>query len=129
MGKRYLIDSNIFTKFFNATLSERGMLLLSSLDKDHSYISTINRIELLGWASQDAVYDEKLKEVLEEVNELLIDESVILKTIEIRKKYKIKLPDAIIAATVMVYELILLSDNDSDFGKIANLSYINPRKF
>ncbi len=49
-----------------------------------------------------------------------------LKTVEIRKLYKIKLPDAIIAATAMTNNLILLSRNVSDFNQIDGLNLINP---
>ncbi|HAL83190.1 MAG TPA: hypothetical protein DCO83_13965 [Mucilaginibacter sp.] len=47
-------------------------------------------------------------------------------TIELRKKYKIKLPDALIAATALHYRLILITRNISDFNKIAGLKIINP---
>jgi predicted nucleic acid-binding protein len=37
-----------------------------------------------------------------------------------------KLPDAIIAATALAYDLVLVSRNEKDFDKIPNLEYINP---
>lgn len=51
---------------------------------------------------------------------------MILQTIEVRKNYRIKLPDAIIAATAMVHGFTLVSRNDADFGKITGLKYWNP---
>ena len=45
-----------------------------------------------------------------------------------RRSKKIKLPDAVIATTAMINDLILVSDNDKDFGKIEHLRYVNPRK-
>ena len=57
---------------------------------------------------------------------LYIDEIIADKTIELRKKYKIKLPDAIIAATAIVYNLILVSLNITDFNKIEGINIINP---
>ena len=59
-------------------------------------------------------------------NILYIDEIIADKTIELRKKYKIKLPDAIIAATAIVYNLILVSRNITDFNKIEGINIINP---
>lgn len=55
----------------------------------------------------------------------LYDE-VVEKTIELRRLYKVKLPDAIIAATAIVFELTLISRNDKDFIQIPELKYINP---
>ena len=47
-------------------------------------------------------------------------------SIELRKARKIKLPDAIIAATAIVHDLILVSRNDKDFAAIPSLRYSNP---
>jgi len=48
------------------------------------------------------------------------------KTADLRKKHVIKLPDAIIAATALIYELALISRNVSDFKNIEGLQLINP---
>jgi hypothetical protein len=48
------------------------------------------------------------------------------KTIEIRKTYKTKLPDAIIAATAMVYGFTMISRNLKDFKDITGLEVVNP---
>jgi hypothetical protein len=47
-------------------------------------------------------------------------------TIHTRQTYKIKLPDAIIAATALVYNLTLISRNSKDFDGIEGLEFINP---
>ena len=47
-------------------------------------------------------------------------------TITLRKKHKIKLPDAIIAATALVHNLTLLTRNEKDFSKISNVESTNP---
>lgn len=47
-------------------------------------------------------------------------------TIAIREIYKIKLPDAIITATALVYNLTLITRNISDFQNIESLKIINP---
>jgi predicted nucleic acid-binding protein len=55
-----------------------------------------------------------------------LEENIILKAIEIRKSKKCKLPDAIIAATAVVNDLIFLTNNESDFRGIKSLSILNP---
>jgi predicted nucleic acid-binding protein len=50
-----------------------------------------------------------------------------LKTAYIRKHHKIKLPDAIIAATALVYDLTLVTRNTKDFVAISGLTIVNPR--
>ena len=55
-----------------------------------------------------------------------LEQSIKIKTAEIRKEYGLKLPDSIIAASALVYELVLLTRNMSDFNKISGLQIINP---
>ncbi len=45
--------------------------------------------------------------------------------IEIRRKYKIKLPDAIVAATSLCNHLTLTTRNTKDFERIEELEVIN----
>jgi predicted nucleic acid-binding protein len=55
-----------------------------------------------------------------------LEQPIKYKTADIRKKHRIKLPDAIIAATSLVYKLTLVSRNVSDFKIIDGLQLINP---
>jgi len=54
-----------------------------------------------------------------------IDEAIVNKTIEIRRNKKVSLPDAIIAATAIVYHLKLITNNVADFKSIPDLQVIN----
>jgi len=128
MGKRFLIDTNIVSKYFQRLLSEEGRNLIRTLNDDAVFISVINRIELLGWNINDDDLEASIKNFVESVSEIPLDESIIVETIKIRKRVKIKLPDAIIAATAIVHGLTLLSDNDFDFLKVPRLKYLNPTK-
>ena len=55
-----------------------------------------------------------------------LDQDIKFKTADIRKAHRIKLPDAIIAATANVYQLTLLTRNVSDFDGISGLEIMNP---
>jgi predicted nucleic acid-binding protein len=55
-----------------------------------------------------------------------LTDDVVEATIDLRKKYKTKLPDAIIAATALTYSLVLISRNTTDFKKIQGLQVIDP---
>jgi predicted nucleic acid-binding protein len=58
-----------------------------------------------------------------------LSDEIVNETIELRKTKRMKLPDAIIAATAIVHNLCLVSRNDKDFDKIPNLFYTNPYNF
>lgn len=85
-------------------------------------------MELLAWPNAT---DEQLK-VLEAFvgasNIFSLPEPVIVESIRIRKTYRIKLPDAIIAATALVFDLTLITRNTVDFKNISGLKLINSHK-
>lgn len=91
-------------------------------------ISVITEIELLCWKRPS----EKDLEVLHDfINDALVfelEKDIKLKTAELRKAHKIKLPDAVIAATSLAYDLTLLTRNVSDFKNIEGLNLINPHE-
>lgn len=55
-----------------------------------------------------------------------LDETIIVKAIELRRNHKTKLPDAIIAATAIVYDVTLITRNTKDFQNITELKTVNP---
>ncbi len=128
MGTTYLIDTNIISKLFDGVLPQNALTLLANLAITEQHISVINRIELLSWKELKGGKLNDVRAFLQEIVELDLSEEVIERTIKIRKERSIKLLDAIIAATTIVYNLTLLSDNDKDFKSIAGLKYINPTK-
>jgi predicted nucleic acid-binding protein len=54
-----------------------------------------------------------------------LNEDIIIKTIELQKKYKVKLPDAVIAATELVFDLALITHDIADFKNIEGLNLID----
>lgn len=69
---------------------------------------------------------------VESSNVLHINTDIIERCITIRKVTKIKVPDALIAASAIVLDLTLISDNDKDFNKVLamdiGLKYLNPKQ-
>lgn len=55
-----------------------------------------------------------------------LNDDITKATIQIRKKNKIKTPDAIIAATAIALDYTLITRNISDFKKINGLKLIDP---
>ena len=57
---------------------------------------------------------------------LKVDDPIAEETIAIRKKYKLKLGDALISATAIMHDAVLVSRNEKDFGKVEGLKFLNP---
>jgi predicted nucleic acid-binding protein len=129
MGKRYLIDTCVVIKYLDNLFPPKAIVFLDELVDRDSKVSFITKIELLVWNSP-MPSDLTIREAFLAGCEIyFIDNDIILQAIKIRRVTKIKLPDAIIAATAMVNDLILISDNDIDFNKVEplGLMYLNPR--
>jgi len=121
MGQKYLIDTNVILDFLGGKLPTKSKEYVSNVIDSQINISAINKIELLGFSNVEQV-------IIDLVSFAVIyhiDDEIINKTIELRKKYKIKLPDAVIAATAIVNEFALISHNFKDFQKITELNFIN----
>ena len=88
-----------------------------------SFMSVVTRIELLSWVIGNRALENDIRLFITGSKVLEFSEPIILQTIRLRRQYRIKLPDAIIAATAIVNKLTLLSTNDSDFTRIAELKY------
>jgi predicted nucleic acid-binding protein len=59
---------------------------------------------------------------------LNITPKVIEYCVNLRKMKKIKTPDAIIAATALAHNCILITNNEKDFANVEGLSITNPHK-
>ena len=127
MGKNYAIDTNIAIYFLDGVLPPHTLPIMRPIFDERSYcLSIITQIELLGWPFPDTTKAEYAELFVSNSLILPLSQGVAEQTILLRKAFKIKLPDAIIAATAMVFDLTLISRNDKDFKSITGLKYINP---
>lgn len=120
-----IFDTNIFVYHLNNQLSQFGETLLRQGLSGQGAYSVISKIEVLGF-SQSEVNEAKAKQLLSRLVELPLTLEVTERTIDLRKRYRVKIPDAIIAATAIEYSLQLVTRNIIDFGKIEALELINP---
>ncbi|WP_425291150.1 type II toxin-antitoxin system VapC family toxin [Spirosoma linguale] len=89
------------------------------------YVSAITEIELLSFSQLDKESEIQIRFFLDDENCRLVELISAIKeqTIKIRKRHRIKLPDAVIAATAIFLGIPLLTF-DSGFVKIDNLDVI-----
>jgi predicted nucleic acid-binding protein len=127
MVMRYLWDTNIVIYYLQQQLPTSAEEFIDKILQSSSpIISVISEIELLCWKTQSESDIKVLQEFIDNVLTIDLEQNIKLKTAEIRRTYSIKLPDAVIAATALEYDLILISRNKRDFDKIAGLKIIDP---
>jgi len=118
MGKRYLIDTNVLIDGQSGRLSESVSKRLGEIINTQFSVSVITYIEFLGYRYATSA----MQDFIDLADVITIDKKVRDVTIDIRKNHKIKLPDALIAATAIAHEYILVTRNIKDFNYIPNLS-------
>lgn len=80
-------------------------------------------MELLGVFSISKNQKNVMHSILDECLIIEIDKEIKLKAIQLKQNYKIKLPDALIAATAITKKLPLITA-DADFKVIKELDLI-----
>ena len=86
-------------------------------------VSYITEIELLGAFNLNKTQIEQFKNLLNDCFICEMNEKIKQKCISLRRQHKIKIPDAIIAATSLIYGIPLIT-SDQDFQKITELNLI-----
>lgn len=127
MGIKYLWDTNTAIYYLQQQFPPDAEKFMDDLVKDEQpVISAITEIELLCWKTTTKKDLDVLHNFINDALVIELEQPIKLKTADIRKAHRIKLPDAIIAATAVVADLTLLSRNISDFNNINELKIINP---
>lgn len=126
MGTSSLLDSNIAIYLIKGGLDYEVEQKLRDATLLGLNLSIITKIELLGFAFPTSEVQDKTERFISKSTILPLDDEIVEKTIELRRIYKIKLPDALTAATAIVFDMILISRNDKDFTQIPELKYVNP---
>lgn len=122
MGKRFIIDTNVISDYVSENLPTLSLDFLDKLFENKPTISFITQIELLSYlGSQNEAY----KQASEMCEIIGINDEIIAETIKIRRGRKIKIPDAIIAATAISLNATLLTHNAKDFIGIFKLNVLD----
>ena len=103
----------------------QGMGVMNTIIDDTPNISVITKIEVLRFNTSADIY-KVLEDFISESVVLNLNDFVVEKTISICKAHRIKLPDAVIAATALVQGFTLITRNIIDFKNISGLELLNP---
>lgn len=123
MGSGYLMDSNAIIDFLSGAVAKDKFDLLCSIVNQTPRLSVISQIEILSGKSDS--FNEIASKFIDDAHVYPLSESIIKRTIEIRKKYRLKTPDAIIAAMALDNNFVLVTSDFSGFQNIKGLKLIN----
>lgn len=121
----YLLDTNLIIEAVSG--SEKAVEALKvAVDSEWVGYSAITRLELFGYPKLSAEEEKALSTVIAELAEVAVSSRTIDEAIQLRKHTRIKVPDAIIAATAIEYKATLVTRNEDDFKNIQRLAVHNP---
>lgn len=113
----YLIDTNIFISLMNEELSE-------PIPEGNLGYSIITAIELLSFSELDKEEESIIQTNLKSLEQIILTTSIAEKTIQLRRQYHLKVPDAIVCATAWEEECILLT-NDKQLTNIKEIQVVS----
>jgi predicted nucleic acid-binding protein len=118
IGSKLLVDTNIILYLLNGDET-----IADFLQDKELFISFITELELLSFWDLSTNEEKYIQSFIQNCKSISMNELIKKETLQIRKNYKMKLPDSIIAATSLYLDIPLISA-DLGFQKIENLSFI-----
>lgn len=119
-GNEILLDTNAFIYFFEGR-SKITNLVVNTPD---IYYSAISEIELLSATHLTQNEIDQINAFLSLCHRIDLTSKIINQTIALRRSYKLKVPDAIIAASALELKIPLVSA-DTHFQKVVGLTLIS----
>lgn len=123
---RYLIDTNILILYLNGEGDTRTRERIEIICSPSFTISIISNWEFLGFRGFSDNDFILAKSFIDNARIISLSPEIVEMTIDLRRNGSIKLPDAIIAATALCENSILITHNPSDFNRISGLIVEDP---
>ncbi len=121
-----LLDTNIIIELFKG--NPETINLLESINEENFSISIITSMELYYGALNKRELNV-IKKFLKNFELLPINEKISITSLDLIEKYSkshgLEIPDALIAATAIYYDIPLLTYNKKDFKYIEKLKLLN----
>lgn len=117
-GVKFLLDTNIIIGMYHKTAEVKALLQDRRVIIGQCAYSAITRMELLGFPSITDFEQHAIKTLLNHMLRLSINQDIENATIAFKQRHRVKLPDAIIAATAITHNIELLTLDKTLNGKL-----------
>ncbi len=117
-----ILDSNII---IYSTKPEHAFLR-NFIAKNSPLVSAVSYVEVLGYHKLTSLEKELFEQFFRSTRILPISKEVTARAVQLRQTKKMTLGDALIAATALVNNAVLVTNNTADFDWIDELKLFNP---
>ncbi|MBF0180497.1 MAG: type II toxin-antitoxin system VapC family toxin [Magnetococcales bacterium] len=108
-GVDWLLDSNVVIGLLKGNAEAVSLAEFQKLVLSRCAVSQITRMELLGFPGLTESEEQRILAFLNDCRVVLLDEAIERQAIRLRRTGLFKLPDAIIAATAILWKLKLVT--------------------
>ncbi|MEM6436173.1 MAG: type II toxin-antitoxin system VapC family toxin [Cyanobacteria bacterium P01_D01_bin.115] len=108
---QFVMDTNI-------VLYLLGDRLVDPMPKGHYSVSVVTEMEILSYPNLADAEEQQIRDLLSKLEVIGLTDTVKERAIDLRKQHNLKLPDAIIAATALASDAVLMT-NDTQLLKLA----------
>ena len=116
-GTNFLADTNALIYLLAGNECMKAYLM------DRLSLSVISEIEMLSYQNLSPDETLRVKSLISDCNVVYLDAQIKDRAIAIRKKYGVKIPDAVIAATSLTLDIPLITA-DKGFSRIRELNLV-----
>ena len=126
MSNKYLLDTNILIYYFNGEPKVQHIFDKIEAGDAEGFYCLISWVELLCYPALTEAQANEMREFLRLLNSVSLTESVLDRAAQIRRDYRLKLADGVIAACALAEGCVLVTRNVDDFRRVNGLSVLNP---
>jgi predicted nucleic acid-binding protein len=120
-----VFDSSAVILYFNDALSAAALAVIDqAIEEGTGAISVVTRAEVLAWPQHTAQSLQEAITGMASFEQLNVDAAVADEAARIRRECNLKLPDALIAATVTLRGLPVVTANARDFERVVQLRVV-----
>ncbi len=117
-----LLDSNAVIYAIKPEFTHLRELII----EHNPSVSAITYLEVLGYHQLTSEDESDFKKFFQVTSIIPISQSILEQAVNLRQERKMSLGDALIAATALLGNLVLVTANSRDFQWITNIRLINP---
>lgn len=126
VSSNYLLDTNIFIYYFNGDPVVQPFFTEIATDHAIGLYCPISWPELLCYPNLSKAEANQIRAFLRTFTCIALTEPVLDRTAQIRRNYRVRLPNALIAACAIETNSILVTRNIADFQRISGINVLNP---
>ncbi len=120
----FLLDTNVL--IYHLGGDARMARWMQPTPTTRPAVSVITRIEVLAHHSVAGTPEPAVRRLLDSLETLGLSDSVIERTVRLRRDHRLKLPDAIIAATAVASDRVLVTNDLRGFAAVPGLRLAGP---